>query len=425
MGIVVNHMALADAVQTYTLLTIGAGLVSQIPALVGSVAGTILVSRVSADQSETGLGATAAEQFLALPQAMMLAGVMLSGVGLVPGMPTLTFLLIGGTLGFTGYKLNKQPVGRKKVVGILEPLSITSAPALELRLQASLGDTAIAMARIRAKEVLEDYGNASGIPFPSWRFDIVGDLRSPEQGTPKYEIRRMGMRVASGDDWEHVETEFLRDIKLRPFNYFGIDETLRWLTMAERLNNGLYLMLKPELNEPAKLLKFYNFLRLLVRERFPVRDAGKILEQMITTSNKFNETDAKRDSLVEEVRKALKEGASKFYLDHLWVEGQSKFLVAGQELQKAIVASATDKQFIPRVESLVLGMLPPAARLEISIVVVPNEALRILLWRVTENMFRRGELYRPVLVLSWEEAMIDELARVRPAEPQALLQGAG
>ena len=50
-GVAMNHMAIGDAVETYTMLTIGAGLVSQIPALVGSVAGTILISRVTADDS--------------------------------------------------------------------------------------------------------------------------------------------------------------------------------------------------------------------------------------------------------------------------------------------------------------------------------------------------------------------------------------
>jgi flagellar biosynthesis component FlhA len=418
MGIVVNKMPLAQAVENYTLLTIGAGLVSQIPALVGSVAGTILVSRVSADESASGLGQTAAGQFLALPQAMKLAGVMIGGVGLVPGMPTFTFLILGAALGITGYKLQQKPITRRKIAEIPEPLSILPAPALELRFKSSVPDQLSARARISAIESLEAYGNASGIPFPSWSFEALDESITGKG--PAFEVRRMGETVASGDDWKEVQAEFLLDLKLHPFNYFGVDETLRWLLMVGRTNENLVRMV--DVKEPEKVVKFHEFLRFLVRERFPIREMATILEKVITSDNKFTDTKDKRQRLSDEVRLVLKEGAAKFYLDHFWVDGSSRFVVANTESEIHKAIAVNDPQSVKKVESLIAGIFSKQARCETSIIAIDKD-FRAALWIITENMFRRGDLHRPVLVLSREEGMAEELARVR--DPRSALQSAG
>ncbi len=92
-GMAQHDMSLADAGRTYTLLTIGDGLVAQIPALLLSSAVAILVTRMSQaqDMSQQVLG-----QLFSSPRALSITGGLLLLIGLIPGMPNFAFLLLGG-----------------------------------------------------------------------------------------------------------------------------------------------------------------------------------------------------------------------------------------------------------------------------------------------------------------------------------------
>ena len=90
-GVFQNKMSFSDAAQTYTLLTIGDGLVSQIPALIISTAAGILVSRAGA---ESNLGNEIASQLLYHPRAIAVTAVVLFGFSLIPGLPTVPFMLL-------------------------------------------------------------------------------------------------------------------------------------------------------------------------------------------------------------------------------------------------------------------------------------------------------------------------------------------
>jgi len=94
-GILIQGRSPADAVQTYTLLTIGDGLVSQIPALIVATAAGIVVTRTV---SEADLGTDIVRQVLAYPRATGIAAAMLFMLALVPGLPTIPFLLIGALM---------------------------------------------------------------------------------------------------------------------------------------------------------------------------------------------------------------------------------------------------------------------------------------------------------------------------------------
>src|SRR3954469_25148369 len=83
------------ALRRYGLLTIGDGLVTQIPALVLSTAAGILVTRVASEDPDTSLGSELVGQLLGVPKALQVAGIFVLGLGAVPGMPMVPFLLIG------------------------------------------------------------------------------------------------------------------------------------------------------------------------------------------------------------------------------------------------------------------------------------------------------------------------------------------
>ncbi|HHL39406.1 MAG TPA: flagellar biosynthesis protein FlhA [Deltaproteobacteria bacterium] len=99
-GVLQQGMSMSDAAVTYTLLTVGDGLVAQIPALIISTAAGILVSSVS---SEAGLGTSLGRQFLVNPKPIMIASGILFFFGLVPGLPKFAFFALSAFTGAMAY----------------------------------------------------------------------------------------------------------------------------------------------------------------------------------------------------------------------------------------------------------------------------------------------------------------------------------
>ncbi|MEN6303654.1 MAG: flagellar biosynthesis protein FlhA [Armatimonadia bacterium] len=102
-------MPIGEALQRYALLTVGDGLVSQIPALLISTATGIVVTRSA---SERDLGSDVLGQLLAHPRALSVVSVMLFSLGLVPGLPKFSFLLLGAGTGLVAWQVTrarKQP----------------------------------------------------------------------------------------------------------------------------------------------------------------------------------------------------------------------------------------------------------------------------------------------------------------------------
>ncbi len=104
-GLLQHDMGFADAMKTYTLLAIGDGLVAQIPSLIISTAAGIVVSRVASDQD---IGTQLVAQLFAKPKVLYITAAIIGGMGIIPGMPNLVFLLLAGSLGGTAYLLDKR-----------------------------------------------------------------------------------------------------------------------------------------------------------------------------------------------------------------------------------------------------------------------------------------------------------------------------
>ena len=104
-GMVQHDMAFGDAIKNYTLLAIGDGLVAQIPSLIISIAAGMVVSRVASDKD---VGSQVVGQLFAKPEVMYITGGIIGGMGLIPGMPNLVFLLLGSTLFGGAYLLEKR-----------------------------------------------------------------------------------------------------------------------------------------------------------------------------------------------------------------------------------------------------------------------------------------------------------------------------
>ncbi len=123
-GVMQYKMSLSKAAKTYTILTIGDGLVSQIPALIVSTAAGILVSRAA---SESHLGSDIVKQLTSYPRALFLASGVLFFGGFVPGFPFLPFFLLSALFGILGY----LGIKREKVIEKEEPKEETPEVEIE------------------------------------------------------------------------------------------------------------------------------------------------------------------------------------------------------------------------------------------------------------------------------------------------------
>ena len=112
-GVLQHDMDLGQAARNYTLLTVGDGLVAQIPALIISTAAGLVVSRVS---TEEDVAQQFAGQVLSKPQVMLLAAGILAVLGMIPGMPNVVFLTFAAGLGGLGYRVLRRRASSETVV---------------------------------------------------------------------------------------------------------------------------------------------------------------------------------------------------------------------------------------------------------------------------------------------------------------------
>ena len=120
-GVIQHDMGFADALKNYTLLAIGDGLVAQIPSLIISTAAGMVVSRVASDQD---IGTQLVGQLFAKPEVLYITAGIIGGMGLIPGMPNLVFILLASLLGGSAYIVKK----RARIIAETAALGSSAAP---------------------------------------------------------------------------------------------------------------------------------------------------------------------------------------------------------------------------------------------------------------------------------------------------------
>ena len=203
-GVLQHHLAVSDAATTYSLLSVGDGLVSQIPALLLSVSAGIIVTRAA---TEDEFGTDLMSQLTAHSGAVRMTGVVLAVIGLVPGLPKIPFLVVGGGLYIAGRQAAHLPVEEPDApVAALDPAAPDTTEALvaemrveplELELAFDLIDLVDAgrggdlLARV--KGLRRKIASELGIVVPPVR---TRDNLSMDEGS--YAIRLHGVEVAHG-----------------------------------------------------------------------------------------------------------------------------------------------------------------------------------------------------------------------------------
>lgn len=368
-GVLQMGMAAMDALQTYTILTIGDGLVTQIPALLISTSSGILVTRATSDAS---FGTDIASQFSRFPRIVFLVAGILFILGLFPDMPNILFLSMAGLAGFAGYRMVVEK--RKKESALQEteareqlqqqkrePESVTSyfqVDPLQIEIGYNLipltdesqgGDLLARLAAVRrqcAAELgiyvrpirirdnlqlspnnyvfkLRGEESASGELMPGHylAMDPMGqDLTvpgiptvEPTFGLPawwvpvseKDQVEMMGLTVV--DCSTVLVTHLTEFIKTHGYELLGRQEVRELLEVVREKDPAVLDDLPQELISPGDIQKV---LQSLLKERVPVRDLVSILEALADGVRMNKDI----DFLIDHVRQALARTICRAYI---------------------------------------------------------------------------------------------------------------
>ncbi|MCA9754498.1 MAG: flagellar biosynthesis protein FlhA [Candidatus Eisenbacteria bacterium] len=205
-GMAQQGMSVSDALRTYTLLTIGDGLVAQIPALIVSTASGLLITR---SDSQKNLSRDIATQLFTEPRAALLAGAILALLGFVPGLPLVPFLMLSALC--TGLGLRSSKEQKKEAIRVEQETKAktTQAPekveqllsvdTLELEIGFGLiplvdeerdgGDLLRRVTSVRRQAAIE-----LGLLVPPVR--VRDNIRLPQDG---YVVRLKGVEIGRGN----------------------------------------------------------------------------------------------------------------------------------------------------------------------------------------------------------------------------------
>ena len=207
-GVIQNDLSLSQAVHTYSVLTIGDGLVSQVPALLTSIAAGLLITRTGGEDTDTHLGSAIGRQFAAFPRVFVIGGILALLLTLVPGFPWPVFLLLGiALLGWSAWK-NPHPLLQQWFPRLgqntlaenaqqhsdaaprpIEPLAPVSLH-ISSRLLETMGEIPL---RAAMAGVIDDLRTTYGVPVPA--AVVVVDDALPEAG---YQLQSYAVRLATG-----------------------------------------------------------------------------------------------------------------------------------------------------------------------------------------------------------------------------------
>jgi type III secretion protein V len=319
-GVMQQGMTLGDAMVKYSLLTIGDGMVAQIPALLSAMAAGLIVTRASGDDHDRHLGDAIARQLGAKPRVLIVAGVLCLLMALVPGFPWAVFGVLGLVLGGSGILL--LPQMRAKWQRFSRPARETvlrrkdSAPAvlntalpppraqlplvLEVPAAAMQGDTSAQL--VQALEMVLDRINLQlGLPLPRVSVhSMPGVAGDTSAGANSWRLLAYEVPIAQGT---MVPTQALADAVWQALRrhlslFFGTQEASSYLSRA---GQDIPDVVK-EVLRALPLQRVAEILRRLVEEEVPIRNARDILEALADAAQREKDVYA----LTELARIALK-----------------------------------------------------------------------------------------------------------------------
>lgn len=372
-GVFQQGIPFQEALKTYTILTVGDGLVSILPSLLVSVAGGIVVTRAA---SRDSLGVNVRNQILSSPRLLWIGGGVLAALGLMPGLPKFAFFSVGAGLMYAAYKIKDERVSEDADL-IESPATATAKGSVlpsgaeamesvlkldELMLEVGIGLVPLVDAKqggqllARVKALRKNLAQQLGFLVPSIHItdnlslregEYVVQLRGVE--IARWEVRRGMMLAVSSDigppnlpgeetrepafdvpakwispdlqaqaislgyavvDATSVLAAHLAEIiKHNAYELLTRHETKR---LIDRLNDSHPKLVDDLIPKLMSLGEVQRVLQQLLREQVSIRDIGTILEALVDTAA-INKNPV---ALVEAARQSLGRGLIRPLLDN-------------------------------------------------------------------------------------------------------------
>lgn len=399
-GVLQHGLDLATAAKTYTILTVGEGLVTAIPALLVSMSGGLITTRAA---SESNLGEEVAVQLLARARPLVIAAGVLTLLALIPGLPKLPFLFVAAILGGAAYanksatqvaEAEEKPAAPpaetiESAIGV-DPLAVEVGYALISLVDEKQGGTLLTRVRAIRRQIASE----TGMVVPP--VHIADNL---QLGPRVYSILLKGVEVARGELFadrllainpgsashaiDGIATRepafglpawwIATDQRERASNagYTVVDPTTALSThLSEIIRNFLPELLtrqhvkdmvdrvaqsSPRLVEDlvpkvVSLGEIQKVLRQLLRERVPVKDLTTILEAISDAAATTKDADA----IVESVRAVVGRSICKQYQSD---KGDLPVISVAPALEERLLQSIVRTE-----QGLVLAMDPADAQ---------------------------------------------------------------
>ena len=400
-GILQHGMDFGHAIETYTVLTIGDGLVTVIPALMISISGGLIVTRTSSD---TRLGADFRKQVFGSPQPLLLASGVLLALGAFPGLPTVPFVLMGAGMGASAWRMRKRKIEAQQVTEVkaapprenleavlrVEPLAVEvglglvrlveggkNSPLLRRisgirrQLAGDLGyvfppvrvtdnlslkprEYAISMKGVEVARYEMPQGCDLAIPMGKPSAPVAGQAtREPAFGMPAWWIPSDQSERARRANYTVVDlvsvlgTHLAELIRRHAHELFSRQDAKKLLDRVAVENPKVVEELTPKL---LPLATVQRVLQNLLRERVSIRDAASILEAL----SEAGASSRNPILLTEFVRQAIRRTVVKPYLN---ASGDLPAYFVDSSVEQAVESSVQHAE-----QSSHLTMAPQAIR---------------------------------------------------------------
>ena len=299
-GIGQHGMPAVDALKKYGLLTIGDGLVSQIPALVLSTAAGVLVTRTASEEPDTPLGEELSRQLFGMPKALRVAAGFVFLLALVPGLPAIPFIVIAAALLVVARARGKaisrddreaavEPTQKPQAgragpsfVPMVVPWSIDLSTSLEPCLDDDAKNESPGL-RARLTGLREQLFAELGVPLPAPRVRTAPNLAERTFALSLFEVParviEIPKEVADADVGTFILERSAELLRSRAADFLGLSETQRLLDELEQFAPAVVRNVVPK---PVTLTLLADILRRLVEEGVSIRDMRAILENLAT-----------------------------------------------------------------------------------------------------------------------------------------------
>ncbi len=270
-GCLQRGMPFGQAVQTYSLLAVGDGLIAQIPALLISLTAGVVVTRVTSDAG-SNLGREIVSQLIGEPKTLQICALVLGALAFVPNFPTAVFLVLAIILGTAGWALSARAKGRERGFAALRESQLAKPEAAALLLHVG--------------ELFHDADGALGGAVDATRLDVgatlgiaVPRVRMVPQPSLNPQSWRLDVNgIPSGSGSAATAEDMLRQLRQSvgriAGQFIGVQETQILLTGME----PGYADLVREATKSTPLTRLAEVLRRLLDEQVSIANLRTILE---------------------------------------------------------------------------------------------------------------------------------------------------